>query len=97
MVIGRWVGTCLGALVLQRRQVLDLPVCLEADPDQHDDHVETLVVAALVFVTPHAVRRLVPVAARSAVHPAPAAGALLLLGRGGCSRRALGRLLRARA
>lgn len=56
-----------------------------SDPDQHDDNVEALALAAVVLVGPHAVALFVPVSALCAVH-APSAHVRLSIG-SGCGTR----------
>lgn len=47
-------------------------VCLYADPDDADDDVHALALAAVVFEAPHTVRLLVPEGLGGRVHAAPA-------------------------
>lgn len=56
----------------------------QGDPDQHDHHIQSLGFAAIVLVAPHAIRLLVPVRTRRAVHT-PAADVGLAIGGGRCA------------
>lgn len=59
---------------------------LQRDPYQHDHHVEPLRLTAIVLVAPHAIRLLVPVRTRCAVHTS-AADVGLAVGGGRCAGR----------
>ncbi len=66
------------------------------DPDEHDDNVEALALAAVVLVRPHAILLLVPVRTSGRVHAAAADVRLAVGGGGRLGRGGNVRLLRVR-
>lgn len=60
---------------------------LNSHPDEHDDNVHALALAAVVLERPHAVLLLVPVRTSGAVHAAAADMRLAVRGRGLGARR----------
>jgi hypothetical protein len=54
----------------------------DGDPDQHDDNVQALGLAAVILESPHAILLLVPVGTGGAVHAASADVGLAVGGRG---------------
>lgn len=93
------LSSALGGVSVSRRKGLALePICSgevsirvnasNGNPDEHDDNVEALALAAVVLVGPHAVLLLVPVGTSGRVHAATADMRLAVggggrLGRGG--------------
>jgi hypothetical protein len=68
-------------------------VASDGDPDEHDDNVQSLALAAIVLVRPHAVLLLIPVGAGRGVHAAAANVRLAVGGSGSLGRGGNVRLL----